>query len=65
MSRIGRLPVAIPKGVEVQVKGTHVRVKGPKGMMEHTFPADMQIAVEGDFKVQRPTDERAIVPCTG
>jgi len=59
MSRIGRLPVAIPKGVEVHVAGTHVRVKGPKGMMEHTFPVDMQIALEGDsLKVQRPTDER-------
>jgi large subunit ribosomal protein L6 len=59
VSRIGRLPVAIPKGVEVNVSGTHVRVKGPRGMMEHTFPADMQIAMDGDsLKVQRPTDER-------
>ncbi len=59
MSRIGRLPVTIPKGVEVHVDGTHVRVKGPKGTMEHTFPADMQIALEGGtLKVQRPTDER-------
>jgi len=59
VSRIGRLPVAIPKGVEVHVVGTHVRVKGPKGMLEHTFPADMKIALEGDtLKVQRPTDER-------
>lgn len=59
MSRIGRLPVAIPKGVDVHVDGTYVRVKGPKGMLEHTFPADMLIALEGDsLKVQRPTDER-------
>lgn len=59
MSRIGRLPVTIPKGVEVHVDGTQVRVKGPKGMMEHTFPADMQITLEGNsLKVQRPTDER-------
>jgi large subunit ribosomal protein L6 len=59
VSRIGRLPVAIPNGVEVKVNGTHVRVKGPKGAMEHTFPADMQIALEGDtLTVQRPTDER-------
>jgi large subunit ribosomal protein L6 len=59
VSRIGRLPVAIPKGVEVHVKGSYVRVKGPRGMMEHTFPTDMQIALEGDsLKVQRPTDER-------
>jgi len=53
------MPVAIPKGVEVNVDGTHVRVKGPKGTMEHTFPAEMQIAVEGNsLNVQRPTDER-------
>ena len=59
MSRIGRLPIAIPKGVEVKVNGTHVHVKGPKGMLEHTFPADMQIALDGDtLTVQRPTDER-------
>lgn len=59
MSRIGRLPVTIPKGVEVHVDGTHVRVKGPKGMLEHTFPADMIIAVEGDtLEVKRPTDEQ-------
>jgi large subunit ribosomal protein L6 len=59
VSRIGRLPVAIPKGVEVHVEGTHVRVKGPKGVLEHTFPADMQIALEGSsLRVQRPSDER-------
>lgn len=59
MSRIGRLPIAIPKGVEVKVKGTHVHVKGPKGSLEHTFPVDMQIALDGDtLTVQRPTDER-------
>jgi large subunit ribosomal protein L6 len=59
VSRIGRLPVAIPKGVEVHIDGTFVRVKGPKGKLEHTFPADMQIVLEDDtLKVQRPSDER-------
>jgi large subunit ribosomal protein L6 len=59
VSRIGRMPVAIPKGVEVHVEGTFVSVKGPKGMLEHTFPADMQIVVEDDIlQVQRPSDER-------
>ncbi len=58
MSRIGRLPVAIPTGVDVDVKGSHVRVKGPKGQMEHVFPADMQITKEGkEVIVRRPTDE--------
>ena len=59
MSRIGRLPITVPQGVEVKIDGTYVRVKGPKGTMEHTFPVDMQIAMEGNtLTVQRPTDER-------
>ena len=59
MSRIGRLPVTVPKGVEVAVDGTHVAVKGPKGTLEHTFPADMTITLEdGVVKVARPSDER-------
>lgn len=59
MSRIGRLPVTIPKGVDVQVQGTNVRVKGPLGTLEHTFPAEMHIELEsGILRVQRPSDER-------
>lgn len=59
MSRIGRMPVEIPKGVEVNIKGSHVRVKGPKGELSHTFPADMSIAMnEGQVEVSRPSDER-------
>lgn len=57
MSRIGRMPVAVPDGVNVEIKGSHVRVKGPKGELEHTFPADMNIELEGgEIKVQRPSD---------
>jgi large subunit ribosomal protein L6 len=59
VSRIGRMPVEIPKGVEVDIKGSHVRVKGPKGELSHTFPADMKIALkEGQVEVTRPSDER-------
>lgn len=58
MSRIGRLPVAIPSGVDIEVKGTYVRVKGPKGQLEHVFPADMEIVKEGkELVVRRPSDE--------
>lgn len=58
MSRIGRMPVVIPKGVEVDIKGSYVHVKGPKGEMQRTFPADMEIVVEdGQVKVLRSTDE--------
>jgi large subunit ribosomal protein L6 len=53
------MPVAVPKGVDVEIKGTHVRVKGPRGELQHTFPADMLISMEdGELSVQRPTDER-------
>lgn len=59
MSRIGRMPVEIPNGVEVDIKGSHVRVKGPKGELSHTFPADMSIAMKGgQVEVTRPSDER-------
>ena len=59
MSRIGRMPVVLPKDVSVEIKGSHVHVKGPKGEMEHTFPAAMDISVEdGSIIVQRPSDAR-------
>lgn len=58
MSRIGRLPVDVPQGVDVQIKGTNVRVKGPKGQLEHTFPASMSIKLEGgQVIVKRPSDD--------
>jgi large subunit ribosomal protein L6 len=54
------MPVVLPKDVNVEIKGSHVRVKGPKGEMEHTFPAAMEISLEdGTITVQRPSDERA------
>ena len=58
MSRIGRMPVEVPQGVEVEIMGSHVRVKGPKGQLEHTFPAAMDISMEdGQIAVKRPSDE--------
>ncbi len=58
MSRIGRLPVVLPPKVEVEINGSHVRVTGPKGTMEHTFPASMKIELEnGVIHVSRPSDE--------
>ena len=58
MSRIGRLPVSIPKGVEVEVNGSQLRVKGPKGELVRTFPSSMEIVLEnGEIQVKRPSDE--------
>jgi large subunit ribosomal protein L6 len=59
VSRIGRLPVVIPKGVEVEIKGASVHVKGPRGELRQTFPASMEISFnEGAIEVKRPSDER-------
>ena len=58
MSRIGKLPIAVPKGVTVTIDGHHVKVKGPKGELERTFPAAIGISQEdGRLTVSRPSDE--------
>ncbi|MCL2315792.1 MAG: 50S ribosomal protein L6 [Actinomycetia bacterium] len=59
MSRIGRLPIAVPAGVAVTIDGRHVSVKGPKGTLERTLAEPITIAQEGDqLVVSRPDDER-------
>ncbi|CAI9416670.1 50S ribosomal protein L6 [Nocardioides sp. T2.26MG-1] len=59
MSRIGKLPVAVPSGVDVAIDGAHVTVKGPKGTLSHTVAAPI-IVEKGDgvLDVKRPDDER-------
>ena len=58
MSRIGRLPVAIPAGVTVELaENNKVTVKGPKGTLERELPVEMEIKIEGDHVVvTRPND---------
>lgn len=59
MSRIGRLPVKIPAGVQIQIDGKTVRVRGPKGELAQTFPPDLSFTREADLlKVQRATEDR-------
>ena len=59
MSRIGRLPIEIPAGVDITIDGALVSVKGPKGSMSHTIPAPLSATVEeGKVLVTRPDDER-------
>ena len=59
MSRIGKMPVAIPAGVEVKVDGQTVTVKGSKGELTRTFNDMMSIKVEGEqVIVERPDDSR-------
>jgi len=58
MSRIGKLPISVPKNVTVTVDGSKVSVKGPKGELSRTLHPDVQIAVEeGTVRVTRPSDE--------
>ena len=58
MSRIGRMPIAIPAGVTVTIaENNKVTVKGPKGELERVLPAEMEITVEGaEILVKRPND---------
>jgi large subunit ribosomal protein L6 len=60
MSRIGKLPITVPSGVEVTIDGQHVSVKGPKGTLSHTIvePITLQRAEDGTLQVARPDDER-------
>jgi large subunit ribosomal protein L6 len=59
MSRIGRLPIEIPAGVDVTIDGPTVSVKGPRGSMSHTIPAPLTAAIDdGKVIVTRPDDER-------
>ena len=64
MSRIGRLPVDVPASVQVDVQGSNVRVKGPKGELERTFSSLIGIALENNqVVVTRNSDkpeERAL-----
>src|SRR5712691_8547356 len=60
MSRIGRLPVSLPKDVDVQIDGHTVRVKGPKGELARTFHPDVSVTREDStLVVKRKNDERA------
>lgn len=58
MSRIGKMPIAIPAGVEIEVaENNTVTVKGPKGTLTRVLPQEMKISVEGsEIVVKRPND---------
>ena len=60
MSRIGKLPVTVPSGVDVSIDGRTVTVKGPKGTLSHTViePITVERGDDGAILVKRPDDER-------
>lgn len=59
MSRIGRMPITLPKGVNVDIKGSDIVVKGSKGTLSQSLHPDMVIKQEDNvLQVERPSDER-------
>ena len=57
MSRIGRAPIPVPDGVDIQISGQHVTVRGPKGELAHTVVQPIGIEqADGELRVTRPTD---------
>ncbi len=57
MSRVGKVPITIPSGVEVQVKGAHITVKGPKGELSRDLIPEMKLNLsDGVLTVERPSD---------
>ncbi len=64
MSRIGRLPIVVPPGVEVKINGSEVSVKGPKGELQRSFSSLINISQDGDrIEIKRNSDmpnERAL-----
>ena len=60
MSRIGKLPIPVPSGVDVSIEGATVTVKGPKGTLTHTVPQPITIgrSEDGALAVSRPDDAR-------
>ena len=60
MSRIGRLPVPVPAGVEVALDGQRLTVRGPKGTLQHTVaePIRVERAEDGSLLISRPDDQR-------
>ena len=59
MSRIGKKPVTVPKGVTVELQGNTVGVKGPKGELRRTFHPEMQLALaDNEVTVGRPSEDK-------
>lgn len=58
MSRIGKMPIPLPQGVKVQIKGNEVTVKGPKGELSRSFNPEISISLDdGTITVSRPSDD--------
>lgn len=59
MSRIGRKPIPIPQGVQVRIERDLVEVKGPKGVLSHRIPPEIEVSVEdGEIRVRRKVENK-------
>lgn len=59
MSRIGKKPISVPKGVEVKIDGPNVTVKGPKGTLSQKLHHELKVEVkDGEVSIERPNDNR-------
>ncbi|MEO6349405.1 MAG: 50S ribosomal protein L6 [Candidatus Limnocylindrales bacterium] len=59
MSRIGKLAIPVPSGVQIDIAGTHVTVTGPKGTLERDIAPELRIVHEdGTIRVERPNDDK-------
>lgn len=54
MSRIGKLPISVPSGIKVEIKGTHVKVTGKKGSLERDIRPEIELKQEGDKLIVSP-----------
>mgnify|MGYP001046031032 CR=1 FL=1 len=61
MSRIGKMPIEIPKGVEVKIEGNSISVKGQKGVLSRVLPSEITISLDGNFiNIKRSGDENKV-----
>lgn len=61
MSRIGKQPIPVPDGVEVHMEGEVLRVKGPKGVLEHRIPRSIRVELDGNLiRVVRDNEQRQV-----
>ncbi|MCL2165686.1 MAG: 50S ribosomal protein L6 [Clostridiales bacterium] len=59
MSRIGKLPIPVPAGIDVKIEDTNIIVKGPNGTLSQSFPREISVTLDNDqISVTRPNDEK-------
>ena len=65
MSRVGRSPITIPGGIQVEKKDNHVVVTGQKGTLQEAIHPEINVIIEGaEVRVERPDDSRFFKPST-